>query len=106
MKILPSYHNGLKSVLLQETPWVLQAKSENEAKHTVGLLFERARLKRELSGAIKKLTDLQRGDGSWPWFPGGRTNDFLADDGLRRGNRLLCTTPGLWPVLARIAEVQ
>jgi len=35
---------------------------------------------------------------------GGRTNDFLADDGLQRGNRLLCTTPGLWPVLAPIAE--
>ena len=37
---------------------------------------------------------------------GGRTNDFLADDGLSRGNRLLCTTPGLWPAMAPIAGVQ
>lgn len=36
---------------------------------------------------------------------GGRANDFLADDGLTRGNRVLCTTPGLWGALAPIAGV-
>jgi len=35
----------------------------------------------------------------------GRTNNFLADEGLKRGNRLLCTTPGLWEALAPIADV-
>ncbi len=37
---------------------------------------------------------------------GGRCNDFLADGGLSRGNRLLCTTPGLWDALAPIADVR
>jgi uncharacterized protein YfaS (alpha-2-macroglobulin family) len=67
----------LKSVALLETPWVLQAKSETQAKHNVGILFEEARMKRELESAFTKLKNMQLNDGSWPWFPGGRGNSFI-----------------------------
>ncbi len=25
----------------------------------------------------RKLTEMQLADGSWPWFPGGRGNDYI-----------------------------
>ena len=70
-------NQDLKSVLLKETPWVLQAKSEEQAKNNVGILFDQKRLTRETKGAIKKLGDMQLSSGAWPWFPGGRANDFI-----------------------------
>ncbi len=67
----------LKSVLLLETPWVRQAKSETEAKHNLGVLFDGNRLDAELGKARDKLARMQFGDGSWPWFPGGRGDSFI-----------------------------
>ncbi len=34
----------LKSVLLQETPWVLQAQSEEQQKKNIALLFDMAKM--------------------------------------------------------------
>lgn len=67
----------LKNVLLIETPWVIQAKSETEAKHRVGLLFDDNKMQSELENAQRKLEAMQSGDGSWPWFPGGPANSFI-----------------------------
>ncbi|MBP5468748.1 MAG: alpha-2-macroglobulin family protein, partial [Candidatus Riflebacteria bacterium] len=67
----------LKSVTLMETPWVLDAKSENEQKHKIGVLFEKARLEREINQATNKLRCMQLSDGSFPWFPGGFGNPFI-----------------------------
>jgi uncharacterized protein YfaS (alpha-2-macroglobulin family) len=67
----------LKSVLLKETPWVLDAKNEEQAKNNVGILFEDKRLNTENDKAMKKLADLQMSSGAWPWFPGGKENEFI-----------------------------
>jgi 5-hydroxyisourate hydrolase-like protein (transthyretin family) len=70
-------NESLKSVALLETPWVRQAKNESEARRNIGILFDDNRLDRETSRALNKLKNMQLGDGSWPWFPGGRGNDYL-----------------------------
>ena len=67
----------LKSVLLQESPWVLQAQAESRAKQNVGILFEDNRMRQELKQAAAKLEGMRLGDGSWPWFPGGRGNLYI-----------------------------
>jgi hypothetical protein len=67
----------LKSVLLQESPWVSQAKNETQAKRQVALLFDDNRLDRELKQAYNKLKNMQLNDGSWPWFPGGPGNSYI-----------------------------
>ncbi|HOT75368.1 MAG TPA: alpha-2-macroglobulin family protein [Candidatus Wallbacteria bacterium] len=67
----------LKSVMLLESPWVLQAQSETQAKKNVGILFDDNRLKNELKGTYEKLKNMQLGDGSWPWFPGGYSNSYI-----------------------------
>jgi uncharacterized protein YfaS (alpha-2-macroglobulin family) len=60
----------LKSVLLQETPWVLEGKNESERKKRVGLLFDLNRMGNELETALKKIQKAQSSNGGWPWFPG------------------------------------
>jgi hypothetical protein len=70
-------NEDLKSALLQESPWVLEAKAETEAKHKVGLLFDENRMSQELKSAYSKLENMQLGDGSWPWFPGGQGNSYI-----------------------------
>ncbi len=67
----------LKSVLIEETPWLVQANKETEARHNVGILFDDNRLNSETAALLKKLADQQLGDGAWPWFPGGPANDYM-----------------------------
>ena len=67
----------LKSVTLLETPWVLDAKSETEQKHKIGVLFDTNRIDYEMTRAYKKLAEMQLSDGGFPWFPGGYPNSFI-----------------------------
>ena len=60
----------LKALLLEETPWVLEAQDENERKHRIGLLFDLNRMSNESSAALKKLEDQQKYNGGWAWFKG------------------------------------
>ncbi|HMH24230.1 MAG TPA: alpha-2-macroglobulin family protein [Puia sp.] len=67
----------LKSVLLEETPWVLQAKSETQQKKNIALLFDMARMTRELEGSLQKLQDMQSPDGGFVWFKGGPDDRYI-----------------------------
>ncbi|HLP06793.1 MAG TPA: alpha-2-macroglobulin family protein, partial [Opitutaceae bacterium] len=71
-------NEDLKSVLLEETPWVREAKNESEARRNVGLLFDTNRLDEETARTLRKLADQQLGNGLWPWFPGGRENEYIS----------------------------
>lgn len=67
----------LKAVMLEETPWLRQAISESEARHNVGILFDDNRLNQESARLQQKVADMQNPDGLWPWFPGGRGNEYI-----------------------------
>ncbi len=58
----------LKALMLEETPWVLEAKDESERKKRVALLFDLNRMSNELSRALSKLEKMQLSNGGWPWF--------------------------------------
>ena len=70
-------NQDLKAVMLEETPWLRQAKKESQARRNVGILFEDGRLAREKTRIMNKLRELQRPDGAWSWFPGGPANDYM-----------------------------
>ena len=70
-------NQDLKSVLLEETPWVRQAQAESQARRNVGILFDDNRLDDETKRLLAKLSQQQLGDGAWPWFPGGPPNDYI-----------------------------
>lgn len=60
----------LKELLLQETPWVMQAKNESERKKRVALLFDLNRMANEQNKALRRLKQLQVANGGWTWFKG------------------------------------
>jgi len=60
----------LKSALLEETPWVLQAKDESQRKRMVGVLFDLNRMAGEQARALDKIVKAQAPNGGFSWFPG------------------------------------
>jgi uncharacterized protein YfaS (alpha-2-macroglobulin family) len=67
----------LKSVMLQETPWVLDAKNESERKKRVALLFDLNKMDNQLNKALRKLENMQVSNGAWPWFTGMRESRYI-----------------------------
>lgn len=60
----------LRTVLLEETPWVLEAKNETEQKEKLALLFDLNRSQNLTRAALQKLSELQSPQGGWSWFKG------------------------------------
>lgn len=71
-------NQDLKTVLIEETPWLNDAENESQARRNVGLLFEENKLDAELASAMKRLAEMQKENGMWPWFPGGPDNEYLS----------------------------
>lgn len=84
----------LKQVLLEETPWVLQARSETEIMNNISRLFEVNAMKNSINKDWSLLSQYQNRDGGFPWLPGydssytcslyilknlGKMNEWLKD---------------------------
>jgi len=67
----------LKSILIQETPWLRDAQSETEQKKRIALLFDLNKMNNELQSAINKLKANQMPSGAWAWFKGGDKNRYI-----------------------------
>ncbi|MCG8574002.1 MAG: MG2 domain-containing protein [Flavobacteriales bacterium] len=67
----------LKSVILEETPWVLDAQDETQSKKNLAILLDMERMSRELDKALAKTIKNQSPNGGWPWFPGMRENRYI-----------------------------
>ncbi len=67
----------LKSLMLEETPWVLDAKSESDQKKRIGLLFDIINMSKQLEISLDKLFKMQTSNGGWSWFPGMRDNEYI-----------------------------
>ena len=61
-------NQDLKDLLLNETPWVLDADNETEQKQRLADFFDENLMQNRLSDAVAKLNKLQRTDGSWSWW--------------------------------------
>ncbi|MBS1915176.1 MAG: alpha-2-macroglobulin, partial [Bacteroidetes bacterium] len=67
----------LKAVLLQETPWVLQGKTEAQQKKNIALLFDLAKMNGALESTLTKLQQMQTDNGGFPWFAGGPDDRYI-----------------------------
>jgi hypothetical protein len=67
----------LKSALLQETPWVLDAQNENQQKKNIALLFDMVKMSSESNKAISKLKEMQSPNGGFTWFKGGPDDRYI-----------------------------
>lgn len=60
----------LKSLVIQETPWLRDALSETEQKKRIALLFDLNKQQSEQKLALRKLNNMQFNNGGFPWFKG------------------------------------
>jgi hypothetical protein len=67
----------LKQILLKETPWLLDALDESEQKRNIALLFDRNQVAQDQVQIMSLLKNLQRYDGGFSWFSGGRSSEYL-----------------------------
>ncbi|HIP35432.1 MAG TPA: hypothetical protein EYG85_01105 [Crocinitomix sp.] len=67
----------LKSLLLEETPWVLNAKSEEETKKNLSILLDMNRMSKELDKALSIIIKRQSPNGGWPWFSGMKESRYI-----------------------------
>lgn len=67
----------LKQILLNESPWVLEAMDEAEQKRNIALLFDLNQVAQDKAQIMSLLKKLQRFDGGFSWFSGGRSSEYL-----------------------------
>ena len=81
----------LKSLILEETPWVMEAKNESERKQRIALLFDMNRMANEQAAALAELRNMQLPNGAWPWFEGMPDSRYITQHivcGMGKLNRL------------------
>ncbi len=61
-------NQDLKTVLLNATPWVMNAKSDTERMTRLALLFDKNVINSSYAKAIKQLALLEAGNGGWAWI--------------------------------------
>jgi len=60
----------LKNILLEETPWLTEAKNETEQQQRIALLFDLNQQQQLQTRYLDKLTKLQLPNGAFSWFDG------------------------------------
>ncbi|MEZ4906523.1 MAG: alpha-2-macroglobulin family protein [Saprospiraceae bacterium] len=71
-------NQDLKNMLLEETPWVVDALNEEENIKNISLLFDENKTTNDLQMLISKLKSIQNPDGGFPWFKGGYSNRYIS----------------------------
>ncbi|MBQ8957141.1 MAG: hypothetical protein IJ057_01345 [Bacteroidales bacterium] len=67
----------LKAIMLQETPWVLEAKSETEQRSRIATLFEVNTLRGQQTRALNLIQQKQKHNGGWPWMDGMPESPYI-----------------------------
>lgn len=79
----------LKAILLQQTPWVLDAKNETDNIERIASMFQFWSVQQHLLDAVIALESLQRADGSFSWMNGGPADRFITQNILTGIGRLI-----------------
>jgi hypothetical protein len=77
-------NKALKDVVLQATPWMLDARNETEQKRRLALFFDLNQMQHQQQAALNKLQSTQMPSGAWPWFP-GMPADFYTTTNILSG---------------------
>lgn len=67
----------LKTMLLDETPWVADAKNETEQRLLLKNFFDENTTQYRTNDIVQKLSKLANDDGSFPWCPGMKGSRFV-----------------------------
>ncbi len=67
----------LKNVLMQQTPWMCEAKNESEQRAKIVELYDKGRIAKANKDAISKLQKLQQSDGGIAWFADFKPSEYV-----------------------------
>ena len=68
----------MKSILLQESPWLKDAEGESEQQRKLALFFQMDGIGRQQTTYINKLKQLQLANGAFPWMNGTYEDQFIS----------------------------
>ena len=69
--------SDLKAIMLQETPWVMQAKTVPQQRSRLAVLFDALRLPMQQSQALKVMSKKQKPTGGWSWYDDMPASPFI-----------------------------
>ncbi|MBR5028054.1 MAG: hypothetical protein IKX51_02425, partial [Bacteroidales bacterium] len=67
----------LKAIMLQETPWVLEAKSESEQRRRIATLFDIEVMHDRQCNALGLISSKQTYSGGWSWMEGMPESEYI-----------------------------
>ena len=82
----------VKNIILSESPWVLEAKTEQQQKERIATLFDLNNIRNNNLTALTKLKQLQLPDGSWSWYKGMMGNSSITNFIVETNARLAMLT--------------
>lgn len=88
----------LKQIMIEETPWVLDAGTEDQKKQRLAMLFDVFRLNTQSEQLIQKLQQMQTAEGAFSWFKGGYPDRYMTTyvlTGIGKLKRLGALTPDI-----------
>lgn len=68
----------LKTVMIEETPWIFNAENQSQRKKDIARLFDENNLNYHLESALNKLKDLQKSNGGFSWIDGMKTSPYIS----------------------------
>ena len=83
----------LKTLLLEETPWIAEAENEAERRQRIALLFNLNNLTAKKEEYMEKLLKLQTPQGGWSWCQGMNENRFITTQIAEMMARIAHLTP-------------
>lgn len=72
-------NQDVKNILLDESPWLLEATTETERQARIATLFDLNQLNGRNLSALTKLKELQGEDGGWSWYKGMYSSLHITD---------------------------
>lgn len=70
-------NEDLKAVLLQATPWIFEAQSEEEQRANIIKLFDKEEIDKNINSALSSLAQKQKDNGGWPWIEGLPESEYI-----------------------------
>ena len=67
----------LKAIMLQETPWILEAKTETEQRTRIANLFDINALRYKTDETLNLIKERQSVNGGWSWLPNMPESPFI-----------------------------
>ena len=81
-------NQDVKNILLEESPWLTEAKSEAEQRQRLALLFDLNTIQYKNTQALAKLKELQLNSGAWTWYKGMSGSRYITQFVLETMGRL------------------